>query len=114
MAAVEFGDLLPAGFSVERVVDEDRPWLVDYEVHEGYTYPDGRPVPELTVKVRVDDPHWPEPEVSWETTSDTRPELARALAVALSMAVDEVAERMAADEVEVEVHAADGESDGAS
>src|SRR5262249_43899469 len=112
MAAVEFGDLLPAGFSVGRVVDEDRPWLVGHWGPEGSTYPDGRPFPELTVKVRVDDPHWPEPEVSWETTSDTRPELARALAVALSMAVDEVAERMAADEVEV--HAADGDSDGAS
>jgi len=89
MAAVEFADLLPEGFSVERV--EQCEGRVSFEVCEGYTWPDGRPYPELTVEVWLGDRVWG-PQVSWPSTGgDSRPGLATALGVALLMAADEVA-----------------------
>lgn len=63
-----------------------------YEIHEGDTYPNSdEPRPTLTVTLSFPEPGHPyrdQPEVSWPSTSDKRPALARALAVALEMAAE--------------------------
>ena len=66
---------------------------VEFEIHEGQTYKDSD-VPRATLEVTVWLPRlmfggkMGGPEISWPSTSDKRPVLARALAVALTHAAD--------------------------
>lgn len=80
---------LPKGFSIVRV-NRDR--AIKYSLLEdGIKWPSGEPRSTLTVSLSL-----PEPllglagyDLSWPSTSDHRPDLARALAAALRMAADE-------------------------
>lgn len=86
--SIEIG--LPAGFHIER---EDRGVLVEFHIYEdgGPTWVTGAPRPLVSVQYwRPDDVgRDKEPRVSWPSTSDKRPDLAFALAIALALAADE-------------------------
>jgi len=82
-----YDQLLPVGFRVERVGDRADGW-VRYEVYEDGAW--GGWVLAVDAWWSGDRGVWPRPQVGWVTASDTRPEVARALAVALLMASDEV------------------------
>lgn len=90
-----FGEL-PHGWRIDRPEPpEHSPYLpVHFDIYEpdGPTWADGEPRPTLTVELQTGHERYSAPappEVSWPSTSDRRPALARALAVALTMAANE-------------------------
>lgn len=85
---------LPEGFRIERI---ERGRIIEFAVFEdgGPTWESGSPRSLLEVHLRQNEGEErfggpAEPEIGWPSTSDKRPELARALAVALTLAADEV------------------------
>lgn len=80
--------LLPAGWWVGR---EDMPYVSKFHLYEdgGATWESGRPRSVLTVSVFPTAlGHEQQPKVSWPSTSDQRPVLARALAAVLVLAAE--------------------------
>lgn len=97
METTKITDLaLPEGWWIERKedTDYDPPGPTRFEIFEpdGPTWKDGTPRESLTVELYPARQRFGQlygPEVSWPGTSDKRPELALALAVALTMAAEE-------------------------
>jgi hypothetical protein len=95
---------LPVGWYVERyetVSDYDDGRRIQFRVFQegGTTWEDGTPRPEIDVDMNIGGIRYGSsapPEVSWPSTSDRRPDLARALAAALMMAAEEAEDEVAA------------------
>jgi hypothetical protein len=92
---------LPVDWYVERYERDngydDEQFITFNVFQEGGSFwtESGEPRPELAVELTIGGVRFGQPrgpEVSWPSTSDKRPELARALAAALQMAADEAEE----------------------
>lgn len=84
---------------IRRVEDDDR---FVFEIHEGRTWSDGRPRSEVDVAVtRPSRLGGDTAGVAWPSTSDRRPEMARAVAEAMLMAARE-ADRINAEALQKE------------
>lgn len=89
---------LPEGFRIERSDDNHYGRITFAIFEDGVTWPKSnqpRSVLDVTVFTNAEEDRFggpAEPEVSWPSTSDKRPALARALAIALVMAANAVEE----------------------
>jgi hypothetical protein len=88
---------IPAGFRIERVerTTANGTFIFFSAYEPGVCFPKSQvPYPSLEVTVTLDQERYGapcEPEISWPSTSDKRPALAKALAVMLLLAAEEVA-----------------------